>query len=333
MRKVHAFRIMSATVLATYTAVMAIVAMAATPASAQNYPAKPIRFIIPFPPGGSADLVARLVAPRMTEALGQPVVIDNRGGAGGTIGAEMGARAPADGYTLVMGSANIAVNVSLYGGRAIDPLKELAAVSLLATAPNLFTVHPSLPARNIKQLIALARAQPGRIYYASGGAGSTLHLATELFKAMAQVDLLHVPYKGTGPAMVATLSGEASVAVPPASAALSYVKNGRLHALAICSLKRFEGLPEVPTMNEAGVPGYEASQWYGVMAPAATPQDILSRLNRELLKIMQAPEMKARLAQDATLVIGSTPQEFTAYMKSEIAKWDKVVKFSGARVE
>jgi tripartite-type tricarboxylate transporter receptor subunit TctC len=277
--------------------------------------------------------VARLIAPRLGEALGQQVVVDNRGGAGGTIGTDLAARTPPDGYTLLLGSANTAMNVSLYQGKTVDPLKEFAAVSLLASAPNIFTVHPSLPVRSVKQLIALAKARPAQLNYASGGSGSTAHLATELFKTMAQVDLLHVPYKGTGPALIAVLSGEVSVLVPPASAALPHVKSGKLVALAICSVKRFEVTPDLPTMSEAGVAGYEASQWYGVLLPAATPQEIVTRLNRELVKVVQAPDMKARLARDATMVIGSTSQAFAAYLKDEIAKWAKVVKFSGARVE
>ncbi len=302
-------------------------------AQTQTYPVKPIRLIVPFVPGGSTDIVARLVAPRLGESLGQQVVVDNRGGAGGTIGTEMAARTPPDGYTIVLTSANTAMNVSLYQGKAIDPVKELSAISLLGTAPNIVAVHPSLPVRSIKQLISLAKARPGQINYASGGSGSTAHMATELFKTMAQVDLLHVPYKGTGPSLIATLSGESSIVIPPASAVLPHAKSGKLIALAICSTQRFDSIPELPTVAESGVPGYEASQWYGVNAPANTPQDIVNRLNRELVRIVQTPDLKSRLARDATMVIGSTPQEFNTYLRDEIAKWAKVVKFAGARVD
>ncbi len=314
-------------------ALAAVATLAPGHASAQTYPVKPIRFIVPFVPGGSTDFVARLVAPKLGESLGQQVVIDNRGGAGGTIGTELAARTPPDGYTIVLGSANTAMNVSLYQSKAVDPVKEFAMVSLLGTAPNIVAVHPSLPVRSVKQLVALAKARPGQINYASGGPGSTAHMATELFKTMAQVDLLHVPYKGTGPALIATLSGESSVLIPPASAVLPHAKSGKIVALAICSTKRFEAAPELPTVSESGVPGYEASQWYGIMVPAGTSQEIVARLNRELVRIMQTPDTKSRLARDATMVIASTPQEFAAYLKDEITKWAKVVKFSGARVD
>ncbi len=315
------------------TAALTVVFHGHAEAQTQTYPVKPIRFIVPFVPGGSTDIVARLVAPKLSEALGQQVVVDNRGGAGGTIGTEMAARTPPDGYTIVLTSANTAMNVSLYQSKSIDPMKELAAISLLGSAPNIVSVHPSLPVRSIKQLIALAKARPGQINYASGGSGSTAHMATELFKTMARVDLLHVPYKGTGPALIAALSGESSVLIPPASAVLPHANSGKLMALAICSTQRFDAVPDLPTVAESGVPGYEASQWYGIMAPTGTSQEIITRLNRELVKIVQAPDIKSRLARDATLMIGSTPQEFAAYMKDEITKWAKVVKFSGARVE
>lgn len=302
-------------------------------ATAQAYPTKPVRFIVPFVPGGSADFFGRVIAPELSEALGQQVVLDNRGGAGGTIGTEIAARAPADGYTLLLGTANTAMNVSLYKKWPVDPVRDFKAVSLLGSAPNMLAVNPSVPVRTVKDLIALARSKSGQIRYASGGSGSTSHLATELFKTMAHVDLLHVPYKGTGPALVAVLSGEASVVVPPASVVLPQEKSGKLRALAICSASRFEAAPNVPTVAESGVAGYEASQWYGVMVPAGTPQAVVKRLNAELVRIVRNPDFKARMLAQATMVSGTTPEEFAAYMKDEIAKWSKVVKFSGARVE
>jgi len=302
-------------------------------AGAQSYPAKPVRLIVPFVPGGSADFFGRLIASRLGETLGQQVLLDNRGGAGGTIGTEAASRAAPDGYTLLLGTANTAMNVSLYGKRSVDPVKEFTAVSLLGAAPNILAVHPSLPVKTVKQLIALAKAHPGQINYASGGSGSTSHLATELFKTLTQANLLHVPYKGTGPALTAVLSGEASVVIPPASVVLPHSQIGKLRALAIGSSARLEATPDIPTIAEAGVPGYEASQWYGVLVPAGTPRAIVDRLNRDLVRIVQAPDLKAQLLKQVTTTYGSTPEEFAAYLKDEIAKWDKVVRFSGARVE
>ncbi len=299
----------------------------------QGYPSRPVRLIVPFVPGGSADFFARALAPDLGEALGQPVVIDNRGGAAGVIGTELAARAAPDGYTLLLGTANTAMNVSLYRRWTVDPVKDLKAVSLLGSAPNMLAVNPTLPVRNVKDLIAAAQARPGQINYASGGSGSTSHLATELFKTLARVNLVHVPYKGTGPAVVATIGGEAMVVIPPASVVLPQDKAGKLRALAICSLTRFEQAPQLPTVAESGVPGYEAAQWYGIIVPAATPDAIVRRLNRDLMKIAQSPDFRARLMKEATTVSGTSPEEFGTYLRSEIAKWAKVVKLSGAHVE
>jgi tripartite-type tricarboxylate transporter receptor subunit TctC len=301
--------------------------------AAQPYPNKPIRFIVPFAPGGSADFFARLIAPELTDKLGQQVVIDNRGGAAGTVGAELSARAPSDGYTIALGTANMAMNVSLYPQWPVNPLNDFAAVSLLGSAPNTITVNPTLPAKTVSDLVALAKAKPGQIRYASGGSGSTSHLAGELFKTLAHVDLLHVPYSGTGRALVGLLSGESGVSFPPASVVLPHDKSGKLRALAISSATRFEAAPHLPTVAESGVPGYEASQWYGVLVPAGTPRNIIARLNRELVAVVRNPEFKARLLSQATMVSGTTPEEFANYLRSEIEKWSKVVKFSGARIE
>ena len=314
-------------------AFVALTTCGAAHSAAQDYPTRPLRLIVPFVPGGSADFFGRVIAPELTEKLGQPVVVDNRGGAGGTIGAELGAKAAPDGYTMVLATANMAMNVSLYTRWTVDPLRDFVAVSHLGSAPNIIAVNPSLPVKSVKELIALAKAKPGQIRYASGGSGSTSHLATELLKTMADIDLLHVPYKGTGPAIVAVLSGESSVLVPPASVVLPFDKTGKLRALAISSEARFEAAPHLPTVAEAGVRGYEAAQWYGVLVPAGTPRNIVTRLNRELVAIVTNPDFKARLLTQATMVSGTTPEAFAAYFKSEIAKWGKVVKFSGARVE
>jgi tripartite-type tricarboxylate transporter receptor subunit TctC len=312
---------------------LAALAVCACTVHAQSYPNRPVRLIVPFVPGGSADFFARALAPDLGEALGQPIVIDNRGGAAGVIGTEMAARAAPDGYTLLLATANTAMNVSLYKTWTVDPVKDLKAVALLGSAPNMLAVNPGFAAKNVKELIALAQAKPGQINYASGGSGSTSHLATELFKTLARVNLVHVPYKGTGPAVVATVSGEAMIVIPPASVVLPQDKAGRLRALAICSLTRLESAPQIPTVAESGVPGYEAAQWYGIIVPVGTPEALVRRLNRDLVKVVRTPEFSARMLKEATTVSGTSAEEFAAYLKSEIGKWAKVVKISGAHVE
>jgi tripartite-type tricarboxylate transporter receptor subunit TctC len=309
-------------------------AISSASAMAQDYPTKPVRLIVPFVPGGSADLFARLVAPELSEALGQPVVIDNRGGAAGTIGTELASRAVPDGYTILLGTANTAMNVSLYGSRMVNPLKEFAPVALLASAPNTLAVNPSVPVKTVADLVALAKSNPGQIRYASGGSGSTPHLAAELFKTMAKVDLLHVPYKGTGPALVAVISGESQVIFPATGAALPQIRAGKLRGVAICSLARSAAAPDLPTVSESGVKGYESAQWYGVLVPINTNAKVVNRLNQELVKIVNGSNMKARLLKEATTVADNTsPRAFGEYLKAEIAKWANVVKLSGARVE
>ncbi len=300
---------------------------------AQSYPGKPIRLIVPFPAGGSGDIFARLIAVRLTENLGEQVVVDNRGGAGGNIGYEVAARAAPDGYTMLFASAPLAINVSLYRKLAFDPLKDFTAVSLLAKTPNILTVHPSLPVKSVKELLALAKSRPGQVNYASGGSGTTHHLTAELLKTMARIDLVHVPYKGSAPAIIAVLSGEVPLMIAPALLVLPHVKTGKLRALAITSAQRAAALMDLPTMGESGLPGYEASQWYGVMVPVGTPAGIVTRLNSEVVRIVQTPEMHARLVADAAISVGSTPRQFATYVRSEIVKWEKVVKFSGARVD
>ena len=299
---------------------------------AQAYPAKPVRFIVPFNAGGGADAMARLLAIPLTERLGQQVVIENRGGAGGTIGAALGAKAPADGYTLVMGSTNLAAAPSLHGKLPYDTLKDFTPVTLLAKTPSLFAVHPSLPVKSVKELIALARARPGQINYA-GGAGSTNHLDAELFKSLAKVDIVQVPYNGTGASLIGVLSGEASILIAPTLVALPHVRSSRLRALAVSSLQRSPAVPEIPTVDESGLPGYETAQWYGMLVPAGVPETIVARLNAESVKIVQAPEFAARLARDGSIPQGSSPQEFAAYFRNEIAKWQKVIRISGAKAE
>jgi len=301
-------------------------------ALAQAYPSKAIRFIVPFGPGGGADAMARLIGTPFSERLGQPVVIENRGGAGGTIGAALGAKAPPDGYTIVMASTNLAAAPSLHGKLPFDPLKDFTAVTLLARTPSMIAVHPSLPVRSVKELIALARARPGQINYA-GGVGSTNHLDAELFKSMAKVDIVQVPYNGTGASLIGVVSGEASVIIAPTLVVLPHVKSGRLRALAVTGAQRSRATPDLPTVAESGLPGFETAQWYGIVVPAGVPDAIVSRLNGEAVKVVQDPELAARLAREGTIPAGTSPQEFAAYFKNEVAKWSKVIKISGARAE
>ncbi len=300
---------------------------------AQSYPVKPIRFVVPYPAGGGVDTLARLIAPRLAERLGQQVVVDNRGGAGGNIGTELAARAAPDGYTMVMGAAALAINVSLYDKLSFDPVRDFAAVSLLAATPNIVAVHPSLQVRSMRDLIALAKATSGGINYASAGNGTTSHLAAELLKSMAKINLVHVPYKGTTPALIAILSGEVPLMLAPALTVLPHINGGKLRGLAITSRSRSAALPELRTVAESGLPGYEASQWYGVLVPAGTPQEIVDLLNREIAGIMRMTEVTERLAREGSIPVGGTPQQFAVYLRDEITKWSRVVKVSGARVD
>ena len=306
---------------------------AVTQCGAQTYPARPIRAIVPYAAGGGVDAVARLIAPRLGERLGQQVVIDNRPGATGNIGAELASRAAPDGYTVLIAGASIAINVSLYRKLAYDLVKDFAAVTSIAVSPNIVLVHPLLPARSIAELIALARARPGQLNYASGGSGSTLHLTAELFKSMTGVAITHVPYKGTGPALIAVISGETEVVMPPLAGTLAYVESGRLRALAVTSASRVKMLPQLPTVAEAGVPGFESGQWYGVFVPAATSPDIVIRLQTDIARVVRLPDVVEQITQQGSIATGETPEQFAAHVRQEIAKWAKVVKVSGAHPE
>ncbi len=309
------------------------IALCASNGLAQSYPIKPIRLIVPYPAGGGVDTLARLIAPKLTERLGQQVVVDNRGGAGGNIGTELAARAAPDGYTMVMGAAALAINVSLYDKLLFDPVRDFAAVSLLAATPNIVAVHPSLQVKSVRELITLAKATAGGINYASAGNGTTSHLAAELLKSMAKINLVHVPYKGTTPALIAIVSGEVPLMLAPALTVLPHVNSGKLRSLAITSRNRSAALPDLRTVAESGLPGYEASQWYGVLVPTGTPQEIVNLLNREIAGIMHMAEVSERLAREGSIPLGGTPQQFAAYLRDEIVKWSKVVKISGARVD
>ena len=300
---------------------------------AQGYPAGPVRVIVPFPPGGGVDGAGRLISQKLSEALGKPFVVENRSGANGMIGSELAAKSAKDGYTLMVNGANFVTTPSLYAKVTYDPIRDFEPVSLIALAPNVLVVHPSLPVKSVKELIALARARPGQVNFAGSGSGSTPHLAAELFNTLAKVDMVHVPYRGTGPAIVGLMSGEASVMFMPTTNAVPLVKSGRLRALAVTSRQRVPAMPELPTVSESGLKGYESSQWYGLFAPAGTPADAIALLNSQVVKTMQAPDMKQRMTGEGLVAVGSTSEEFAAYIKIELAKWAKVIKASGARVD
>ena len=302
--------------------------------AAQGYPARAIRVVVPQAPGGGNDTIARLIGQRLTQTLKQQVVVDNRAGAGGLIGAELVAKAPPDGYTLLLGNvATLAIIPNVQKKMPYDPFKDFEPVSLIASAPLLVVVHPSLPVTSIKQLIALAKAKPGELNYASNGFGSSTHLATELFKVMTGTNMTHVPYKGLAPATTDLLSGQVQVMFSSAVAMLPHVKAGRLRALAMTGAKRSTAIPDVPTVAEAGVRGYEAGSWYGILAPAGTDKAIIDTLSREIAAATRTPEILERLNNEAVIPIGSTPAEFASHIRKEHARVAQVVKTSGARFE
>ena len=302
--------------------------------SGQAYPGKPIRFLVPFPAGGIADLFARLIGQKFNEAWGQPAVVEHRPGAGGNIGAEIAAKSPPDGYTLVMGSIGThSVNISLFRKLAFDPIRDFAPVALVMEAEGLLVLHPSVPAKTVKELIALARARPGQLTYASAGNGTAGHLAGELFKSMAKVDMLHIPYKGNVPAITDLIAGQTSLLFATMPTVLPQVQAGRLRALAVTGAGRSPAAPELPNIAEAGLPGYEVTNWIGIFAPAGTPREIIHKLNGEILRVMQAPEIRTRLTNEGAKFTPMTPDEFAAFVKSEVAKWAKVVKDAGIRVD
>jgi tripartite-type tricarboxylate transporter receptor subunit TctC len=297
------------------------------------YPGKPIRFILPFPPGGGTDILGRLLAERLATGLGQPVVVENRGGAGGNVGAEAAARSAPDGYTIVLVAPSLAISPSLYKKLAYDPVKDFAPVSLVATVPNVMVTNPSVQAKTLSEFIALAKQRPGAMNFGSGGNGTSNHLAGELFNIVAGVRLVHVPYKGVNLAMQDVMSGEVQLVVIGIPAAAPHIKAGRLRALAVIDSKRAAALPDVPTVAEAGLPDFDVTTWYGVLAPAGTPQPIIARLNAEIVKVMHSPEMGERLAAMATEPVTSTPEGFADLIRREIVKWGKVVRAAGLKAD
>jgi tripartite-type tricarboxylate transporter receptor subunit TctC len=301
-------------------------------ALAQNYPNRPIRIVVVSTPGGSVDTMARVVGPKLAERWGQQVIVDNRPGAGGAIAAELVARSPADGYTLIMGTvASLATNVSLRKSLPYDPVRDFAPITLVATQNLMLLIHPSIPAKSVKELVALAKRQPGQLSFASAGNGTGGHLSGELFKLLAGIDMLHVPYKGVAPALIDVISGQVSMTFASILSGHPHARSGKLRALAVTGAKRSPAVPELPTMIEAGVKGYESATWYGLLAPAGTPPDIVAKLNAEVVAILKQPETHERLSKEGADPVGNTPAEFGKFIRSEIAKWGKVIKAAGIK--
>ncbi len=300
---------------------------------AQNYPVKPIRLVAPFPPGGSVDNVARLIAPGMSESLGQNVMIDNRGGASGNIGMEYVARAPADGYTLLINTIPTVANVSLFPKLTFQPERDFTPISMVINGPSVIVVHPSLPVRNIKEFVALARARPGEIKYASSGPGTLPHMGMELLRYLTKTNLAHIAYKGGGPASVALMSGECDVSLHSLLSASGHIASGRLRAVAATGKTRFTALPNVPTVAESGVPDYEFNAWVGVLAPAATPQHIIKLLNEHVVRAARQPAVTERVARDGAEVAATTPEVFRARISADTALWARVIRETGMRAE
>jgi tripartite-type tricarboxylate transporter receptor subunit TctC len=308
--------------------------LTATIAQAQQpYPSRPLRLILPFPPGGSTDLLGRALAERLGESLRQPVVPENRPGAGGNVGAEAAARSAPDGYTLVLCAPSLAISPSLYRKLNYDPLRDLVPVALVATIPNLLVVHPSVPVRTLAELAQHARANPGKLNFGTGGPGTSNQLAADMFRSLTKTEIVLVPYKGAETAMLAVLSGQVQMVVIGTPASTTHVKSGKLRALALLGKERYPDLPDVPTAAESGMPEFEVDTWYGVLAPAGVPREIVARLNGDLVRIMRAPEMRERLAPMGIQPLASTPEEFGAFLQNEVARWGKVVREAGAQVE
>ncbi len=305
----------------------------ATGAGAQNFPERPIRFIVPYPPGGSTDILARVVAPRMSETWGQPVIIDNRPGATGNTGCDLAAKAPPDGYTIVVTSMSQAISMSYYRKLPYDIVRDLQGVSLFSTQPNVLISAPNLPARSIQDMITLAKAKPGQLGYASAGSGSSQHLMGEFLKQSTKIDLIHVPYKGTGIAINDLIGGQIALMFSPLIAAIPQIKSGRTRALAVTSPKRVAAVPDIPTMIESGVPGYDVVSWYGVHTAIKAPRATVDRINREINRILALPEIHERLTSLGMDPAALTPDQFNALVKSEVTRWSKVVKESGIKQE
>lgn len=309
--------------------------MAQAPAagSARDYPSRLIRIVVPFPPGGGADTLGRMLGQKLSESWGQPVIVENRSGANGTLGTAQVAKAPPDGYTLLVVPASFAVNPSLYRNLTFDSMRDLQPVTQPASLPLVVTVHPSVPAKSMKELIDLAKSRPGSINYASAGNGSPPHLATEQLKHMTGIFMTHIPYQGGAPALMANVTGEAPVYIQSLNSAMPFIKDGRLRALAVTSAKRSPSAPEIPTVAESGVPGYEVENWYGVFVTGGTPKDIVMKLHAELVRILSTPELKAQMAKEGATVVGNTPDQFAEFLKKEMATNAQLIKITGAKLD
>lgn len=301
--------------------------------NAQTYPTRPVRLIVPFPPAGGADALGRIIAAPLSETLGRSVVVENRSGAGGNIGAEIAAKSAPDGHTLLLSNVAHAFNVSLYSKLSYDLVRDFAPVSLIASTPNILVTHPSLPVKSVKDLIALAAARPGQLDYVSGGSGSPAHLAAVLFISMSGVKMNHISYKGGGPSVIAMMGGEGSLGFPTMPTVIQHVKSDKLRGIAVTSARRSSYMPDLPTLSEAGVKGYEVDVWYGLLVPTGTPNDIISRLNVDTIMALKRQDVKQRLDVAGLEPNGTTPDQLATHIRSEIAKWTKVVKASGARAD
>jgi len=307
---------------------------AAAPAQSQTWPSKPIRFIVPFPPGGGTDVMARAVAPKLGEGLGQQVVVDNRSGAGGMIGVELAAKSPPDGYTLGIATVGqISINPNLYAKMPFDPVKDLAPVTMAGNIFNVLIVHPALPAPSVKALIALARSRPGELNYGSSGTGAADHLSAELFQVMTKTKMVHVPYKGGPLAMIDLISGNLQLMFSTVPTAVGLIRGGKVRAMAITNSNRYPLMPELPTVAEAGIPGFAVNNWTGVFVPAATPPAVITRLNAEFVKVLAMPDVKKRLMDNGIDAVSNTPQQFAAYIRAETAKWASVIKDANVKLD
>jgi tripartite-type tricarboxylate transporter receptor subunit TctC len=299
----------------------------------QSFPAKPIRVLVGFPPGSAADITARTVGAKVANPLGQQMIVESRPGASSNIATEIVAKAPPDGYTLFLATIANTINATLYPKLPFDFVRDFTPVILTAATPNLLAVHPSVPVRSVAELVALAKKRPGRLNYASSGAGSSPHLSAELFKSMTGINMTHIPYKGSPPAVADLVAGEVALMFSPTSTVLPHVQSGRLRALGISTLTRLASLPDLPTIAESGLPGYETITWFGFVAPAGTPAQIVARLNGEILKVLHSPDVRRQFATQGIEVLGGTPEQFAAYIRDEITKWAKVIRAAGMRIE
>ena len=307
--------------------------LAAAAAQAQTWPSKPVRYVVPFPPAGATDITARIIADKISAPLGQSVVVENRPGAAGNVGSEFVAKSAPDGYTMLQVTVAQSISATLYAKLNYDLEKDLAPAAMVALVPNVMIVNPSLPAKSVVEFIALAKAKPGKINFASSGSGTSIHMSAEMFKMLTGVDIVHVPYKGSGPALADLLGGQVDVMFDNLTSSIGHIRGGKLRALAVTTVTRYPELPDVPTMQEAGVAGYEATAWFGIMVPKGTPREIAMRINGEVNKALAQVDVKEKLAQQGALARSWTPEEFGSFIHNEIVKWAKVVKASGAKVE